>query len=142
MVNMNGSERSNSLLRVGGLMVLLLTASSAVAQTGGYGILCGGQQPPPHVNGVGQVFNSCLPLGVPGNATTYNLTLATDARAAWPYQGTDANATCASRSQVAYRQTPTSCAVWQYTGPQAGYVHINTANNTCTCPTSSDPVWK
>jgi len=127
---------------LGAALVLALYAPSAAAQ---YSILCGGNPPPPHVNGLGQVMNDCSPLGVPGNASTYTLTLATAARAAWPYAGTDSNGMMGTGPRAAYcvaRQTATACAVWAYSGPVAGYVHLNTASSQCYAPTSTDPVWK
>ncbi|HRI67952.1 MAG TPA: hypothetical protein PK156_27130, partial [Polyangium sp.] len=44
--------------------------------------------------GLGQNFDDCAPLGVPGDDTTYSLALATKARAAWPFAGMDSPCTC------------------------------------------------
>jgi hypothetical protein len=108
-------------------------------------LCCVGGCAPPHINGLGQSFDDCSPLGVPGNQATYSLSLATNARQAWPFGGTDSGATCGTGPNAAaalVRQTATSCAVWVYQKTLAGYVHLNAANNTCACPTVADPTWK
>jgi len=94
-----------------------------------------------HSNGLGQNYFDCFPLGTPGSAGTYNLTMAQEARAAWPMAGTDSTATCPGSQAAAFRQTSTMCAVWVYSGSLAGYVHLNAANNSCLCPSGSDPTW-
>src|SRR5262245_20226511 len=127
------SRRAGVTLLMAAVIVLVLQPFDVTAQ---YNITCGGNPPPPHVNGLGQAFNDCSPLGVPGSAATYSQTLAAEARAAWPNAGTDANATASSptRDQAVYRQTTNSCAVWAYTGPNAGHVRLNTANKNCYFP--------
>jgi cysteine-rich repeat protein len=102
---------------------------------------CVGACQPPHINGLGQSFDSCAPLGVPGNAATYDHALAVSARAAWPFVGNDGDVACPGSTQAVARQTGTQCAVWVYTKTTAGYVHLNAATNLCLCPTVSDPTW-
>jgi hypothetical protein len=98
-----------------------------------------------HNNGLGQSYvDPAHPLGTPGQAATYTSTMANDAANAWPVSGTISTATCGSgptASQNVMKQTATSCAVWAYTKSMAGHVHLNTANNNCSCPTTSDPAW-
>ncbi len=104
---------------------------------------CGGGCAPAHHNGLGQPFDSCDPLGVPGTASTYSLGLASAARAAWPFAGTDGSCGCVPGNMACvFRQTATSCAVWIYEKSLAGSVHLNTANNTCLCPSASSPTWQ
>jgi GTPase involved in cell partitioning and DNA repair len=62
--------------------------------------------------------------GVPGNEATYSQSLAQNARAAWPFTGTDALCMCSGNAQCVYRQTATSCAVWMYTKTNAGHVRL------------------
>jgi hypothetical protein len=98
-----------------------------------------------HPNGLGQSYVDSAPLGVPGNPTTYTSSMANAAANSWPSSGTVGSGACGSgpnASQYVRKQTPTSCAVWAYTKSMAGYVHLNAANNTCYCPTASDPAWK
>ena len=109
----------------------------------GGNICCSGACEPAHINGLGQSFDSCAPLGVPGSAATYTLAMATAARDAWPFAGTDGSTTCTGGVPVVFRRTATSCAVWTYGKSDAGYVHLNTANSTCYCSGGApDPVWK
>jgi hypothetical protein len=108
-------------------------------------LCCGTACPPPHVNGLGQSFDDCTALGVPGNPATYTVTLANEARAAWPFTGINNAGTCGTGGNAAaaqIRQTPSSCAVWVYQKTLAGFVHLNSANNSCICPTNVDPTWK
>jgi hypothetical protein len=106
-------------------------------------LCCGGACEPVHVNGLGQSFDDCSAPGVPGTASTYTYALAVAARAAWPFTGTDVDAICGTGTNITavYRQTATTCAVWQFSKSIAGHVNLNTANSDCTCPTASDPVW-
>jgi hypothetical protein len=106
-------------------------------------LCCSSACSPPHVNGLGQTFDDCAPLGVPGNAATYSLTLALKARAAWPVSGVDGSGVCNPGNMAAVsRQTATSCAVWVYEKANAGYVRLNTASSQCFCPSTADPTWK
>jgi hypothetical protein len=81
-----------------------------------------------------------MPLGTPGNALTYNATMAHEAAAAWPPSVTIFTGTCSGASAV-LKQTATSAAVWVYTGTLAGRVRLNSASSTPFCPTGSSPVW-
>jgi hypothetical protein len=104
---------------------------------------CSGGCAPPHINGLGQSFSDCAPLGVPGNQLTYSAGMAANARAAW-LPGNDFTVTCGTGGNAAFaavRQTPFSCAVWVYQKTLAGYVHLNAASSTCFCPTAVDPTW-
>jgi hypothetical protein len=96
-----------------------------------------------HQNGLGQTYNSALPLGNPGAASSYNQSMAQAAANAWPASGTVSSAVCAvpRNAQMVTKQTTNSCAAWAYTGQIAGRVHLNTANKNCICPTTSDPTW-
>ncbi|HEX4826334.1 MAG TPA: hypothetical protein VFV19_18685 [Candidatus Polarisedimenticolaceae bacterium] len=116
----------------------------------GGNLCCSGACEPAHFNGLGQSFDDCAPLGTPGTGSTYTHTLAVEARAAWPFPavidddcicGTGTTTTCV------YRQTATSCAVWEFknaTGlsSPAGHVNLNTANNGCVCPSGTDATWR
>ncbi len=115
----------------------------------GGNICCSGACEPAHIDGLGQGFDDCSPLGVPGNNTNYTYTLATEARAAWPFTTIDdEDCVCGTGSTTTcvWRATATQCAVWEFhnavggTSP-AGHVNLNTANNNCYCPVSTDPTW-
>ena len=97
-----------------------------------------------HDNGLGQSYADSGPLGVPGNAATFTANMANSAAMAWPSIGTIISGQCAGpgAAGMVAKQTPTSCAVWVYSSNRAGHVHLNTANNSCICPTTSDLVWK
>src|SRR5262245_55986983 len=92
-----------------------------------------------HINGLGQNYSSPVPLGVPGNQTTYSLAMAQAAASAWPESGTIGSATCGGPTapKVVMKQTPTSCAAWVYSGNLAGRVKL-TAGRNCLCPSISD----
>jgi hypothetical protein len=112
----------------------------------GGNICCSGACEPHHVNGLGQSFEDCAALGVPGSASTYSYTMATEARAAWSFAGSDndctcgaPNASCVSRSIGG--ASSGYCAVWTYTSATAGHVFLNSANGNCLCPTTFDPTW-
>jgi hypothetical protein len=97
-----------------------------------------------HENGLGQSYSSPSPLGTPGNAGTYDQPMAQTAASAWPFSGNVSSGRCGptgSGPLIVFKQTENSCAAWAYTGPIAGRVHLNAANNACTCPTTSDPTW-
>jgi len=106
-------------------------------------VCCGSACMPQHQNGLGQTYDDCAPLGVPGNQATYSVTMAGEARAAWPTVGTDGAGKCTGPNggDALFRQTASSCAVWLYTGSAAGHVHLNTASNSCVCASGSDPTW-
>ncbi len=112
-------------------------------------ICCSGACEPAHQNGLGQGYDDCSPLGVPGTNSTYSYTLATEARNAWPMSSAgDADCICGTGSTTTcvWRQTATSCAVWEFhsasgASSPAGHVNLNTANNNCYCPASTNPTW-
>ena len=96
-----------------------------------------------HQNGLGQTYQDALPLGTPGNQASYNQAMEQEAANSWPQTGTVSSAVCnvPRNAQMVTKKTATACAVWGYTGSIAGRVHLNTANNNCICPTTSDPTW-
>jgi hypothetical protein len=70
--------------------------------------------------------------------------MANEARAAWPFSGADSAGTCGNgmnASSCIARATANTCAVWCYTKGLAGYVHLDSTSNTCTCPSLADPTW-
>ncbi len=97
---------------------------------------------------VGQSYflsNGCTPVGTPGSAATYNLAMATAARAAWPQTGTDGNGSCGGSSALS-RQNSTACVVWLYDGTLAGSVTVNTTPGDgglpdCLCSASITTSW-
>jgi cysteine-rich repeat protein len=94
-----------------------------------------------HQNGLGQLYDSCDQFGTPGNPATYNLNMATAARNAWPPNGNNGTGACGAGNQAVSKTTASSCALWVYTGPFAGFVHLNSLNSTCICPSATDPTW-
>lgn len=104
---------------------------------------CGTACGPDHSNGLGQTFLDCTPAGTPGDASTYSLALAQEARAAWTVAGTDfAQANfCGIGENAILRQNSTQCATWVYAGSLAGYVRHNTVAGNCLCPTTASPTW-
>lgn len=95
-----------------------------------------------HSNGLGQTYMDCAPLGTPTVASTYTMTMVGEARAAWPFAGTNLSGTCSGTGASSYMlKTSTSCAVWVYSKSLAGRVHLNSVDNTCLCATESDPTW-
>jgi hypothetical protein len=95
--------------------------------------------------GLGQTYRDCYAQGTPGNAATYNATMASDARAASNVAGTDISASCPGSVSALARYNNSECVVWAYSGATAGYVfpHIasGTNGNNCQCPTVTDPTW-
>lgn len=99
-----------------------------------------------HNNGLGQSYVNSSPVGQPGNVSTYNLNMANAAANAWPTSGTISPVQCRgplgrTTYPAVFKQGPTACAVWAYTGPMAGHVHANGADNNCYCPAATDPPW-
>jgi hypothetical protein len=127
--------------------ILISVASWITPNEGNAQPMCGTTPAPAHNNGVGGTYHSCLPLGAPGNLSTYNQSMAQEAALSWqPNPANVSSAQCgipgrANTPQVVLNEPPNSCAVWAYTGPAAGHVHLNTADNNCLCPTTSDPTW-
>jgi hypothetical protein len=97
-----------------------------------------------HINGLGQTFSDCAdPIGTPGNAGTYNVNMATLARAAWIITSpSDTAGTCnLGQDNCVVRGNSSTCSIWCYSGPDAGYVHTNNAK-ACVCPVAgSDVTW-
>jgi hypothetical protein len=103
---------------------------------------CSGGCQTKHNNGLGQHWFDCNPLGTPGTASTYSVTMATAARNAWDQTGTDAAGRCGagpSESACVTRQAAGECAVWCYTGPLAGYA---ARGATCSCPSTASLTWQ
>jgi hypothetical protein len=102
---------------------------------------CGAACQTSHSNGLGQRYYDCNPLGIPGNPSTYKLSMAQAALMAWPVTGTDGIISCGVGLSAVYREDASSCAVWVYTGALAGYVRLSTGASSCSCPTTSDRTW-
>jgi hypothetical protein len=88
--------------------------------------------------------DGCRALGTPGDASTYTGAMATAARAAWPGSSgaTLGGGTCFTTDSAVSAKTSAGCAVWIYSGTNAGYVKWNTAmGGACLCPTSADMSW-
>lgn len=103
---------------------------------------CGSSCQTVHSNGVGQSYYDCNALGQPGNPSTYSLTIATEARAAYPLPGgRDVATTCPDGSHVLVRYDDSRYALWQYDGPLAGHVTVNDAGNGGLCPTLASATW-
>jgi hypothetical protein len=98
---------------------------------------CGNSCETQHSNGLGQLYYDCVSLA------TYDTTQATKAATAWPTAGTILSASCTGPGQnsVICKQGTASCACWNYSGSNVGKVHQNLQDNTCYCPSSTDPTW-
>jgi len=99
-----------------------------------------------HSDGLGDTYLDCSPLGTPGDATTYTVLMATEARDAWPMGPSQNRAQLcgapASAAACVVKRTTTDCAVWCYSGAVAGYVRAVTGGKgVCQCPTTTDPAW-
>jgi Cys-rich repeat protein len=95
----------------------------------------------PHLNGLGQTYTDCVdPAGTPGSGSTYTGTMANDAAKAWAPVGTIAATTCTGQSCVT-NVSAGRCATWCYTGTLGGH-ELESANATCTCPTTASGTWK
>jgi hypothetical protein len=92
-----------------------------------------------HSNGLGQSYSDTHALGTPGVAATYTLTMAMEARAAWPFEGAD-DSGFYPLGEFVLRKTPTSCAVWIYSGTNAGYVHF-VEGPECPLPSTIAQTW-
>ena len=103
----------------------------------------------PHLNGVGQVYADCTRgLGTPGKPATYNDAMAVEAASA--FSGDSASvveSSCAAYSahaadvNVVTATSNGACAVWTYTGSEAGHVVLDPSGN-CYCPTATDNAWQ
>ena len=95
-----------------------------------------------HSNGLGQFYDDCAhPLGVPGNPATYNLTMAMGAGQAWMSGDTGTVSLICGTGEALGIHTANQMAVWMYSGPLAGHVHLNATGLTAFCPTATDPTW-
>jgi hypothetical protein len=92
-----------------------------------------------HDNGSGQTYVDCHLLGTPGDPSTYDVEMATDAANASTVYGTLGSLTCGTSACLQNRGTASNkqCNVWCYAGPLAGYVTIDATSNTCVCPTTA-----
>jgi hypothetical protein len=97
---------------------------------------CAGACQNQHVNGLGQFFYDCVPLG------TYDTTQGTKAATAWPTVGMIFAANCngPGQNEAICKQGVASCACWGYTGSNQGHVHLS-ATMTCSCAAVNDPSW-
>src|SRR5207248_1842371 len=79
---------------------------------------CGNQCQTPHSNGLGQSFYDCNP------PDTYNIGSASEACHAWVVVngGSCATVTCGNNAVAVCGQGTSSCACWEYMGPDAGHV--------------------
>ena len=121
---------------------------------------CVAPTPPPttsctHLNGVGQTYSDCVnPLGTPGVASTYNATMADEARRALScsfFLGcgsvtlSEGAAGCGGSSPDSLFWTTTvaggEAVVWQYAGSLAGHVHAAAGSTSLFCPLATDPTW-
>ena len=103
-----------------------------------------------HQNGLGQTYSDCAnPLGSPGVAATYNLTMAQEAAMAWDPSEQPQLFTCGTHSAgnfsdvvVVQSVTRAMAATWAYSGTSAGYVLVNPFSaSTFVCPSSGDSTW-
>jgi len=104
---------------------------------------CGGGQLQ-HSNGLGQSYFDCNPLGVPGNSSTYNISMATAAAEAWVQAATQSTQTlfCGSTSVGARVASGTAgTAVWVYTTLHAGRVRLFPPGETVLCPDEGWLTW-
>jgi hypothetical protein len=124
-----------------------LMCGTTCCQAPAGGACCtGGTCLPQHPNGLGQSYYDCSPPGKVGDAGTYTLSMAREAADAWNASAVPVDVPCGGGICLgrATLQTPTQCAVWCWAQPQfAGYVSLNTLNNTCQCPFmgGSDFTW-
>jgi hypothetical protein len=108
--------------------------------------------PPPtctHDNGVGQTYQLCVPLGVPGDPTTYSLTMAVAAANALlvpvGYGRVSGVLKCgtydAEVEDVSIDGVLVARGVWEFQGPAAGHVSGGAFGVIGLCPLTTDPVW-
>src|SRR5262249_54263853 len=110
---------------------------------------CNGNCAPAHSNGLGDFYYDCRPLGLPTYESTYTHAMAIEAMNAWQVQATtiaSGTTTCGPFGQYStcdWKLTADSCAMWCYTGPQAGYA--NSISSQCYCPGTlafGDRAWR
>jgi len=93
-----------------------------------------------HSNGAGQSYADCAnPLGTPGNAATYNLTMAQEAARAFSPNGTPASVSCNGAAAISVAGNGlATLGVWVYQGPLAGAMVISPL---AVCPTQLSTTW-
>jgi hypothetical protein len=89
-----------------------------------------------HSNGVGQNYFDCSPLGTPLNASTYDVTMATEAAGAF-CPGTSVGRVCGGSDCIELNGCG-MCGRWCYSGPLAGRVRLG---GSCACPTGASSTW-
>jgi hypothetical protein len=98
----------------------------------------------PHDDGIGQTYQDCVDQpGLPGNAQTYNDTMARLAASSWNPGHTTHEVLCGGSGgdgEALWTATDTQAATWTFTGPYAGFVHLSNDVNPV-CPTFGDAVW-
>ncbi len=104
---------------------------------------CGSECQTAHNNGVGDTYYDCLAQGTPGDASTYSVQLATDARAAYSLStSSDVATSCnGGDTEVLVRYNEQTYVTWAYTGDAAGRVTVNNLGNGPLCPDTSSPTW-
>ena len=127
-----------------GLSVQVTAALGSVSGSTNLGLYCR-----LHQNGLGGTYSDCAPLGIPGNASTYNQTMATEAALSWGH-GTNAVMYLCGNSApyqdiISIDNTNGPSANWSYTngteGPVAGHVNTNPTGIADLCPVSTDATW-
>ncbi len=86
----------------------------------------------------------CKGVGVPGDASTYTVEMATAAANAWPTAGT-LEFLPRTSGAVVCKNAGSTAAIWVYTGANAGHVYYTTtkcAGDVCNCAVfATDPTW-
>lgn len=98
---------------------------------------CGGNPYVQHSNGLGQSYFDCNPLGLPGNPSTYNISMAVAAAAAWDQTATQSTTTfnCVTTSPgVRVASGTLGTAIWVYTTLHAGRIRLFLPGETLLCP--------
>jgi stigma-specific protein Stig1 len=104
---------------------------------------CGSGCQNTHSNGITGSYFDCNAIGTPGNAATYNVSMAQDAAASFSTQGKVVGP--CTVNGVTYDVVTTASndgttfASWAYDGPFAG--HVVTRAGGTQCPIGSDPTW-
>lgn len=123
-------------------------AVGATASDGTLGLKCNPSPTCTHSNGVGQNYTDCsAALGVPGDAATYNLSMADAAAFAYiaANGGTGSNfnfVTCSGGNQGSAVQVLLNgtSVIWETAGQFAGHVEVSTSTQQ-TCPGFISGTW-
>ncbi len=118
-------------------------AVGAASSDGTIGLKCSPSPVCTHSNGVGQNYTDCdAPLGVPGDAATYNLLMAELAASAYTAVngGVFTVVSCASFESAVQVVVNGTSVVWETQGGNAGRVAV-TSGTVQVCPGIFDPVW-